>query len=73
LQFNKRKIKQPATFSKPLCERVFIHKILRRKPNYISVPNGPWYERSMVRRVHGTNSLVIASWSVYLQWMNVLV
>ena len=59
LQFNKREIKQPATFSKPLCERIFIHKILWRKPSCISVPNGTWYERSMVRTVHGTNSLVI--------------
>ena len=25
-QFNKRQIKQPETFSKPLCERIFIHK-----------------------------------------------
>jgi len=43
-------------FSKPLCERIFIHKKLRRKPNYISVSNGPWYESSMVRIVYGTNS-----------------
>jgi len=38
-----------------LCERIFIHKKLRKKPNYISVPNGPWYEWS----TRGTNSLVI--------------
>jgi len=29
-----------------------MHKKLRRKPNYISVPNGPWYEWS----TRGTNS-----------------
>ena len=56
LQLNKRVIKQPATFSKPNVRTNF-HTQKLQKTNYISVPNGPRYERSMVRTVHVTNSL----------------
>jgi len=40
-----------------MCERIFIHKKTTKKPNYISVLHGPYYEKSMVRTVHGTNNL----------------